>query len=540
MDLILYNGNLHTMDKDAGLKARAVAVRGGIIQAVGSDEEILKLKDANTKVIDLKGKTAIPAFNDSHCHLLGYATGLSMLDLNGIKSIDEMISRFKNFIKENNIPEGTEVRGFGWNQNLFEKEQRNPTKYDLDKVSAAHPIFATRACHHVAVANSAMLKRFGIDKNTPEVFGGEIVREENGEPLGIFNETAMSLLKNEEVLDAPAIEALILKAAPNLAKMGITSVQSDDFTPRTPFKAVYEAYINLARAGKLTIRVNEQCRQSGIENYKKMLELKQVDKDVAPYFKLGPVKILADGSLGGRTAFMKEDYYDEPGNKGIPIYSKEEFNQIVNLCHEKDRPVAIHAIGDAIMQWCVDAIKEVQAKKPKPDLRHGIIHCQITDEDLLREFKANNIIAYIQPIFIHADWGVVADRVGKAKASTSYAFKTLKDSGVYIPFGTDCPVEGFDPFKNIYCAVTRKDLFGRPEGGYNSHEALNVYEAVYAYTVDSAYASYDENVKGMIKAGMYADIAVLTKNIFEIEAEEILKTEVAMTVFNGTVIYEKV
>ena len=262
-----------------------------------------------------------------------------------------------------------------------------------------------------------------------------------------------------------------------------------------------------------------------------------MDKDVAPYFKLGPVKILADGSLGGRTAFMKEDYFDDPGNKGIPIYGKEEFDAIVELCHEKDRPVAIHAIGDAIMQWCLDAIKRVQKENPKPDLRHGIIHCQITDEAQLKEFKANNVVAYIQPIFIHADWGVVAARVGKAKAHTSYAFKTLKDLGVYIPFGTDCPVEGFDPFKNLYCAVTRKDLSGQPEEGYNPHEALSIHESVYAYTVDSAYASYEEDVKGMLKVGMYADIAVLTKNIFEIKPEEMLKAEVAMTVFDGKIIY---
>ncbi|MCL2566263.1 MAG: amidohydrolase [Defluviitaleaceae bacterium] len=536
MDLILYNGNLYTMDKEKE-KAQAVALKDGLIAALGSDGDILALKSEHTKVIDLKGKTAIPAFNDSHCHLLGYAIGLSMLDLNGVKSIDEMIERFKAFIKDNNIPAGQEVRGFGWNQNLFEGEQRNPTKYDLDKVSTAHPIYATRACHHVAVVNSTLLEGYGIDKNTPEVSGGEIVREQSGEPIGIFNETAMSLVKKDKVLDAEEIKALVLKAMPNLASMGITSVQSDDFTPRTPFGAVYEAYVNLAKAKKMTFRVNEQCRASGLENYKKMLELKQVDKDVAAYFKLGPVKILADGSLGGRTAFMKEDYYDQPGNKGIPIYGKEEFDAIVDLCHEKDRPVAIHAIGDAIMQWCIDAVKRVQKANPKPGLRHGIIHCQITDEELLREFKANNVIAYIQPIFIHADWGVVADRVGEAKARTSYAFKTLKDLGVYIPLGTDCPVEGFDPFKNIYCAVTRKDLHGQPEGGYNPHEALSVYEAVYAYTADSAYASYEEDVKGRIKAGMYGDIAVLSKNIFEVKHEEILETEVEMTVFDGKIIY---
>jgi len=536
MDLILVNGNFYTMDKN-NKKARAIAIKDRVIKAVGTDAEILALKCDNTEVIDLGGKTVTPSFNDSHLHLLGYAIELSMVDLNGVKSIEEMAERYHKYIEENNVEEGSLVWGTGWNQNFF-VDQKTPTKYDLDKISTKYMIVADRACHHVCSVNTAALKGFGVDKNTPEVEGGEIVREENGEPLGIFNETARLVFRASRTFNTAQIEELVLKAAPNFHKMGVTSVQSDDYSVLTAKENVYEAYVNLAKAGKMPLRVNEQCRVMGLENYKEMLEMPQVDSDVAPYFKLGPVKILADGSLGGRTAFMKEEYHDDPGNLGIPIYGKEEFDAIVKLCHDKNRPVAIHAIGDAIMQWCLDAIKENQARAPKPELRHGIIHCQITDEKQLKEFKENNVVAYIQPIFIHADWLVVADRVGAAKAYTSYAFKTLKDLGVKIPLGTDCPVEVFDPFKNIYCAVTRKDLTGKPEKGYNPHEALSVEEAVYAYTVDSAYASYEEDVKGQIKVGMYADIAVLTKDIFEIEHEEILTTEVALTVFDGKVVYK--
>jgi len=354
MDIILTGGNLYTMDKE-NPKATAVAISGGVIMAVGCDEEILALKTENTELIDLGGKTLLPGFNDSHCHLLGYANNLSLVNLNGAASINELIDRYKNFIESNNIPAGTAVVGAGWNQSFF-GEKTSPTKYDLDKISDTHPIFAYRACHHVCSVNSLTLKKLGINKDTPEVDGGEIVREENGEPSGIFNETAMSLLeKDEDNVTIADIEALILKAIPNLHKMGITSVQSDDYGP--DYKLVYDAYVNLAKAGKLKLRVNEQCRVSGLENYKKMLELPQVDDDIAPYFKQGPVKILADGSLGGRTAYMKEDYRDDPGNRGIPIYAREEFDAIVDLCHEKDRPVAIHAIGDGIMQWCMDAIR---------------------------------------------------------------------------------------------------------------------------------------------------------------------------------------
>jgi len=524
------------MDADKP-KAEAVAISGGIIKAVGSDSEILALKSGSTELINLGGKTTIPGFNDSHLHLMAYAVELGRVDLNGAKSIEDMISRYKKFIEENNIPPGSLVFGRGWNENFFEGTKNTPTRFDLDKISENHSIYATRACGHVGCANSAMLRHFALDKNSPDIPGGEMVRDESGELSGIFTETAQHVFRTAEALSTQDVENLIIKALPQLAKIGITSVHTDDFYRGAPIECVCDAYTNLAKEGKLTVRVNKKMRAIDLESYRDMLNTLKADESVEPYFKLGPVKIMSDGSLGGRTAFMKEDYLDDPGNRGIPIYTKEEFEAIVSLSHGKGKCVAIHAIGDAAMQWCIDAIKKAQDETPKPNLRHCIVHCQITDEALIRDFKENNVIAYIQPIFIHADWSTVEKKVGKEKAATSYAFKTLKDMGVPIPFGTDCPVDPIDPFKNLYCAVSRKDLFGKPEGGFNPNEALSMEEAIYAYTADGAYAAYEENVKGKIKEGMYADIAVLSKDIFSVKHEEILKTEVEMTVFDGKVIY---
>ena len=538
MDLILHNGNFHTMDKD-NPRAEAIAVLDGIIKAVGSNEEVLALKSEGTKTVDLGGKTAIPGFNDSHLHLLFYSIGLGRVDLKGSKSADEIVQRFKDFIEKNNVPEGAPVIGWGWNQDLFEGEKNNPTRYDLDKASLAHPIYASRKCGHAGCANSAMLKRFNINKDTPDVPGGGIDRDETGEPTGVFSAGAVRIFRTAQVFNAEEIKEHIMKVLPHFAQFGITSVHSDDFSDSTPYQAVYEAYIQLIKAGKLTLRVNEKCRASGLDNYKELLKLPQVEKDIAPFFKLGPVKIMADGSLGGRTAYMKEDYYDDPGNRGILVYTKEEFNAIADLIHTADRCLTVHAIGDATIQMCIDTIKRLRAESPKPHLRHSIVHCEITDIALLREFKENNVIAYVQPIFIHADWNTIAAKVGKTKAATSYAFKTLKNMGVPIPLGTDCPVDSLSPFKNIYCAVTRKDFSGNPAEGFNPNEALSVHEAVYAYTADGAYASGEESVKGMLKAGMYGDIAVLSKDIFSVPPEEILSTEADMTVFNGRIVYER-
>ena len=537
MNLIIHNANVKTMDK-ANPTAQAIALKGSFIAAVGSNEEILALATADTKIIDAMGKTLIPGFNDSHMHLLGYAGELSTVDLNGTTSIDEMLERIKTFIAKNNIPAGSVVKGSGWNQNFF-TEGRNPNRYDLDKVSTEHIIITDRACHHVCAVNSMALAHFGVDRNTPDVEGGEIIKDENGEPLGLLTENARTLNKTIKPLEVSEIEALILNAAPNLAKMGLTSIQSDDFTAISSFDNVYEAYTNLVKAGKLTFRVNQQCRALGLAAYEKIMGMEQTSEQISPYYKLGPIKVMADGSLGARTALMLEDYADAPGTKGVPIYSQDELESIAALAHNNDRPLAIHAIGDGAMAMSLSAIKKAKAANPKNDIRHGIVHCQITDNSMLKDFSDNNIIAYIQPIFIHADWPIVAARVGSEKASTSYAFKTLKSTGVHIPFGTDCPVEKFNPFNNLYCAITRKDLGGAPEQGYNPTEALSPEQAVYSYTAEGAYASYEENVKGMLKPGMYADMVILSKDIFAEKPEEILTTEVETTIFDGKIIYSK-
>ncbi|MDL2248628.1 amidohydrolase [Tyzzerella sp. OttesenSCG-928-J15] len=536
MDIILYNGNIKTMDN--GKCAEAIAMDGGIIKAVGSNDEVMALKTATTQIIDLMGKTLIPGFNDSHMHLTGYANELNSVNLNGTKSVEEIISRIKNFIEENNIAEGRPVKASGWNQNFF-ANKKNPDKFDLDKISDKHIIITERACHHVYAVNSFALKHFGITKDTPDLEDGEIGRDETGEPDGLFYENARSLVRNETPMNTGAIENLILKAAPNLAKMGITSVHTDDFTLLTPFDAVHEAYTNLAENKKLTFRANEQCRAIGLESYKKVVAMENSADNIKPYYKLGPVKIMADGSLGARTALMKEDYADAPGIKGIPIYSQDELDNIVKLAHNSGRPVAVHAIGDGAMEMAINAIKAAQAENPKENMRHGIVHCQITDKNMLEEFKANEIMALIQPIFIHADWEIAPRRVGEEKSSTSYAFKTLRNMGVKTPFGTDCPVESFNPFNNIYCAVTRKDLNAKPENGFNPNEALSVEEAVYCYTAEPAYASFEEDLKGKLKVGMFADMALLSKDIFTVTHEEILTTEVEMTIFDGKIVYKK-
>jgi predicted amidohydrolase YtcJ len=247
---------------------------------------------------------------------------------------------------------------------------------------------------------------------------------------------------------------------------------------------------------------------------------------------------MADGSLGARTAYLSRPYADAPSTRGIATYSQEELDHLIRRSHEAGQDAAVHCIGDGAAYMAMGSIRRAKAMK-KNGSRHGIVHCQITDAPLLGMFRELNVTAYVQPIFLRVDLHVVESRVGKALAETSYNFKTLVDLGVNVSLGTDCPVEGLNPLPNIYSAVTRKDLGGNPQGGFYSGQCLTVGEAVYAYTAGSAYCSREERVKGKIREGYMADIAVLSDDIFEIDPNGIKDARVDMTILDGKIVWQR-
>ena len=535
MDIIIYNGHIRTMDSLNPLVS-ALAIKDGQIEALGADGDVLALKTGQTRLIDAAGRCIIPGLNDSHMHLLGYAAGKSGVDLSKARSAREITALIRNHIDEKKLPEGALVTGRGFNDNMF-TEKGFPTRLDLDAASTKHPVYIARACHHIAVANSLLINRSGIGRDTA-VEGGEVLHFDDGEPNGILTENAMGLVKiDREPMTTAQIRELIALAAPELAALGITSVQTDDFSGLFPRKAVLEAYSSMALEGKLNFRVTEKRRGPTPEDCREVLSLKVPD-GIERFFRLGPVKLFADGSLGGHTAYMQEDYKDKPGYRGVPIYERESFAALVDLVHKSGGDVAVHAIGDGAIAMTLDAIEASQKANPRPEARHGIVHAQITTPLLLERFKSLNVFAYIQPIFLHADALITDARVGTEKAATSYAFKTLMDSGVPVPMGTDCPVEPLDPFDNIYCAVTRKGLTGLPAGGFYPAQALSAEEAVRAYTLDSAYASREEHIKGMLAPGYAADLAMLSRNIFTEPTEAIPGTVSVLTIVDGRVVYE--
>ncbi|WP_154484742.1 amidohydrolase [Anaerosalibacter bizertensis] len=542
MDRIFINGKVATIDSKNSF-AEAVAVENGKIAKVGSKEEVLELKNDKTEVIDLEGKLLLPGFNDSHMHLLMYSYHLQNVNLVGTTSIDNIIERTKNFIKERNIASGKWILGIGWNQDYFtEGERVFPTKYDLDKISTEHPIVFIRACYHIVIANSKAMELAGITKDSPQIEGGKFDLDENGEPIGIFREKAQGLITSH--IPEPTVEEIkemLIEGMENANKCGLTSVQTDDFEaiPGKNYENIIKAYKELNEEGKINLRIYEQCLLPSMERLKGFLDRGYRTGHGDDFFKIGPLKLLGDGSLGARTAALTKPYADCPETCGIPVFTQEEIDELVEMAHNNDMQIAVHCIGNKAMYMVFEAMEKALTKNPKEDHRYGIVHCQITDKYLLDKFKELNAVAYIQPIFLDYDWHIAESRIGSELLKTSYNWKTLLHSGVHLGFGSDAPVESFDVLNGIYEAVTSKDLNGNPEGGWKPDQTLTVEEAVHCFTMGGAYASFEENVKGSIEEGKLADMVVLSRNIFEIPEDEIKDIEVEMTIFNGNIVYEK-
>ena len=536
MELILFNGRVKTPEGFV----QAVAADQGRIAMAGTDRELLALKTADTRVVDLEGRLVLPGLNDSHMHFLNVGYFRQSLDLGESRSLEEALEMGRAFLADKGLPRGKWLEANSWNDDNWQ-EKRFPTREDLDRISAEHPIVFVRVCGHIAVVNSKGLEVIGLEKGTPQPKDGEFAVDGGGEPTGVLKEM---MYKVYETIPHPSVEdikEMILDTCDEALKVGLTSVQTDDFEsiPGNNLDDVIQAYTELAAEGKLPLRVYEQCALPGRERYERFVSHGYRSGQGNQFFRLGPIKLFCDGSLGARTAWMKEPYSDDPENSGFSIYGDpQELYDLVEEAQKAGMASAIHCIGDGAAELAVEAIERAIKRHPNPRLRHGLVHAQILNQGIMDKMKELGIMAYIQPIFIEYDLHMAESRVGRERMKTSYNWRDLLDSCLMIPFGTDCPVESFNPMPNIYSAVTRKDLEGRPEGGWYGKQALTVEESVDAYTRMGAWASYEEEEKGQIVPGMLADFTVLERNIFEIAPDEIKDVKVAMTVVGGLIQYD--
>ena len=543
MKTLFKNGNIHTMD-EASLKADAFVVERNKFSYVGTEAGARDyLKGQWFDEVDLKGHFVLPGFNDSHMHFLHFARSLKNVNLVGVKSIEEIKERIKKNLENRESGNDSWIEGEGWNQDYFTDEKRFPNKFDLDDITGDIPAVIMRACFHVGVLNSAALKIVGLNKETAKQYGDLIETLPDGEPNGVIKEGLLSIAKSSAPsLDLEELKNIFDEAQYYALEQGITSVQSDDIENRgeSNHKLLFQAFRELDEEGRLKIRIGEQSSIPDFDTLKTFFEEGYNHGWGNNKYRIVCIKLFTDGSLGARTAALRNPYNDDPSTRGIEIMPQDEINEMVLLSHKNNCPVAIHAIGDRAIEMSLNAIEYAQKKHPDIKLRHGIVHCQITDDALLNRVKELNVITYIQPIFIDYDMNVVYERVGKDLAETSYAWKTMIDKGIHASFGTDCPVERFDTMPNIYSAVTRKSITGEDKKIYLPNEKLSMDEALRAYTIEGAYASYEENIKGSVTVGKFADFILLDRDLYNLDDdEEILSTQVIETYVDGKSVYKK-
>lgn len=538
MRTIYYGGSVYTGSLPL---AEAFAVEDGRFIFAGTNREARALAEKGGEAVDLNGRFVCAGFNDSHMHLLNYGYALQVADLSSnTASLAQVLETMRAFLREKRLAPGQWVRGRGWNHDYFTDEPRFPTRLDLDQVSTEHPVCIVRACGHTCVVNTKALEMIGVTADTPQPEGGCFELGEDGKPNGVFRENGMDLVYGKLPRPGTAdLKAMLLDAQAHLNSYGVTSCQTDDFTAfaNVDWHDIMEAYRQLEAEGKMTVRMAQQAQLTTVKDLEAFLAEGYNTGWGDEWVKVGPLKILGDGSLGARSAYLSRDYADKPGCRGIPIYTQQQFDDLIGCANRSGMQVAVHAIGDGILDRVLSAYKKALAENPRADHRHGVVHCQITRPDQLADFAALGLHAYIQPIFLDYDIHMVEQRVGPELASTSYAFRTLMDSGVWTSSGTDCPVELPRALACIQCAVTRCTLKDRV-GPYLPNEGLTVRQAIDSYTIHSAHAAFEEKVKGRIAPGYLADFVVLGESPFEADPYTIGDIPVLATYVGGNCVYQ--
>ena len=528
MKKLYYNATVYTGEGFA----KGFLTNDSLIEEVYYDEIP---ENIDHEKVDLNRQFVCAGFNDSHMHLLNFGQSLRMARLaEHTSSLSGMMDYMKQFIKDNEFKQGSWIRGRGWNQDYFEDVKRMPHKSDLDDLCKDLPIMLTRACGHCCVVNSKVLEIAHIDKDTQAPLGGAIDFDN-----GLLYDNAMDLLEPYIPLpDKEELKQMILAGSKALNSFGITSCQSDDYCVfrEIPFETVNEAFEELAKEGKLTVRVFEQSNFTDLKEFSRFVEAGNVTGKGDLMFKIGPLKLLGDGSLGGRTAHLSKPYADDPSVQGFSLFTDEQFNEMISYANKHNMSVAVHAIGDACLDKVLNAIEKALIEYPRYDHRHGIVHCQISRQDQLERMIRLNVHIYAQSIFLDYDNHIVEARVGKDLASTSYSWKTLKDGGLTVSNGSDAPVELPDALRGIECAVTRTSIDGT--GPYLPEQAFSVKEAIDSFTIASAFGSFEESFKGKIEKGYLADFTILKEDPFKADPRHIHEIEVSEVWLGGRKVYE--
>lgn len=527
--LIIYNANGYTLVDEDLVQFSTLIIKNGKVFEIGGDS---LLNNHNGKKIDVAGKTLLPGLIDAHGHVMGLGYQELQVNLMGIETLEETLEAIKQYAKSN--PDLEWIQGRGWNQTLW-PENEFPTAKDLDKIVADRPVWLSRVDGHAGWGNSLAMRLGGISKDTPEVQGGKIIRDNNGNATGIFIDAAEGYIQS--IVPEPTVleRSLALeKALKQMAKMGITSVHDAGIGADT-----WEMYKQFANGEKLTTRIYSMISGTG-DTFDELSTSGPIKSYADDLLALRSVKIYSDGALGSRGAAMIEEYSDDPGNYGLLFMNQNDMNAMVSKVVSKGFQANIHAIGDAGNRQVLNALEYAQKKYEAFDLRNRIEHAQIVSLDDIPRFAELNVIASMQPTHATSDKNMAEDRVGPIRIEGGYAWQKYLNQGTVVAAGSDFPVEHSNPFYGLYSAVTRMDHHGNPEGGWYPEEKMSRIEAFRSFTIDAAFAAHQEHVLGSLEVGKWADFIIIDKDYFEIDVAYIWKIKVLETWLAGKRTYQSV
>ncbi len=526
--LLVHGGPILTMDPSAPT-VEAVLCQFGRVAAAGSLDDVRRLQAGAVDVIDLAGRLASPGLNDAHAHvaMTGFAQteiGLAAPEVNSIANIRARLAE-----RVATTPEGRWIVGQGYDQATL-TDQRHPTRQDLDDVAPDHPVLLWRSCHHIAVANTRALQLAGIDATTTDPPDGTIDRDEHGDPTGVVRESAsyrIAAQQPEPTQDELA--AALFAGGQEFRRHGVTSVTEAGIRTGVQLRA----YQQLWRRGELPLRTNLMMIID--DTLDELIELGLQSGFGDDWLSIGPAKLFSDGSIGGRTARLRQPYLDEPDNFGLWMISPAEITERVVRAHTAGFQVGIHAIGDAAVEVTLDAYEVAQTRHPRSDTRHRIEHCSLIDEGLIQRIADLGVVPIPGTTFLHYTRPVYLQNLGPERVRYAYAMRTFAQRGIVAAASSDAPVVPASPLLGIQTMVTRRDRLGEAIG---LEEAISLEEALRAYTWNSAYASHMERRKGMLKPGYLADITVFDADLRAVSPESISDQHVAYTVADGRVVFE--
>ncbi len=529
------NGKIYTVNENQPY-AEAVVVEGNKIKFVGyyrPNKEANRLIDVNTEVIDLEGKLMLPGFNDSHLHFTSGGSYLLGINLRPAQSKEEFVQIIEEYILSRSVPVNSWITGGRWDHELW-PDKTLPTKELIDPVTENTPVFVSRIDGHVGLANSKALELAGITKNTPDPDGGLIERDpETGEPTGILKDNAMDLVF--KVIPPPSLEENIestLRALEEARKLGITSVQ--DMTQPDELEAYKQVMIN----GELTCRIYSVWP---IDKYEEIVRAGVTVGNEDGMIKRGGLKGYADGSLGASTAWFFEPYFQDPSNYGLPMDVVTNGN-LEKWAIDADRnrlQICVHAIGDKANAFTLDLYEKIKKENSPWDRRFRIEHAQHLRKEDIKRFAEIGVIASVQPYHCIDDGVWAENRIGPERIKTTHPYRSLLKSDAVVAFGTDWPVAPLNPLYGIYAAVTRQTVDGKNPYGWIPEEIISVEDAIKCYTLNAAYASFEDKIKGSIEVGKLADFVVLSEDILTIDPVKIKDVFIEMTIFDGEIVYEK-